>query len=350
MLVRHIMTRRAKACGAGHSLSRAAQIMWEEECGFVPVVDADGRPIGVVTDRDICMAAYTQGTALSESSIESVGPREPITVDENEGVRAAAQLMGLRQVRRLIVTGASGRMVGVLSIHDLAHQFDTDDSLAFSIRDTLASISRPRSNHISSAGKRPHYAEDLMTPFPRTCTTANTAACAAQLMWEGDWGAVPVTRKGSCVAMITDRDIAMAAYIQNKPLSHIGVTSPASRRIHSVSPSYSLEAVHEVMRRHRIRRVPVVDRGHNLIGIVSLADIVRRTSPHVSSGDCLSAEAIAITLARIGHWRDDLHDAAFAIAAIGTGDSAVSSLHEMARNDSPARQERILEIERSAAE
>lgn len=351
MRVRHIMTRRAKACEAGDSLRRAAQIMWEEECGFVPVLDADDRPIAVITDRDVCMAAYTQGTTLSESSIESVGTREPITVDENEGVRVAARIMGLRQVRRLIVTGAAGRMAGVLSIHDLAHRFETDDTLASCIRDALASICRPRGNQPLRAETRPHYAEDLMTPFPRRCTTSDPATRAAQLMWEGDWGAVPVTRKGDCVAMVTDRDIAMAAYIQNKPLSQISVMTPASRRIHSLDPSSLLEVAHEIMRRHRIRRVPVVDRGHNLIGIVSLADIARHTSPHALSGDSLSAQAIAVTLARIGHWRDDPDESPFTIPTRSPGDSVTSKLHKRVRNESPSVwQDPIIEIDRSAAE
>jgi CBS domain-containing protein len=63
-LMTDLMTTNAKSCGTMDNLERAAQIMWENDCGVVPVVDGSERVVGMVTDRDICMAAYTQGQPL----------------------------------------------------------------------------------------------------------------------------------------------------------------------------------------------------------------------------------------------------------------------------------------------
>jgi CBS domain-containing protein len=56
-----LMTRDVKTCGCADMVEHAAHIMWTRDCGCVPVVDGDGHVVGMVTDRDVCMAAYTQG-------------------------------------------------------------------------------------------------------------------------------------------------------------------------------------------------------------------------------------------------------------------------------------------------
>jgi CBS domain-containing protein len=61
MNVEQVMNRSVKSCRPGDSLNQAAQLMWENRCGAVPVVDAEFKPVGFLTDRDICMAAYTRG-------------------------------------------------------------------------------------------------------------------------------------------------------------------------------------------------------------------------------------------------------------------------------------------------
>ena len=57
MKVRDLMTRDVKSCNASSILRSAAQIMWDNDCGTVPIVDHAGRFIDMLTDRDICMAA-----------------------------------------------------------------------------------------------------------------------------------------------------------------------------------------------------------------------------------------------------------------------------------------------------
>jgi len=67
-----LMTTGVKTCRVDDSVERAAQIMWEHDCGAVPVVDADERLVGIVTDRDVCMAAYTRGDSLQAIAVSGV--------------------------------------------------------------------------------------------------------------------------------------------------------------------------------------------------------------------------------------------------------------------------------------
>jgi predicted transcriptional regulator len=71
MKVEQVMKQAVQACRRGDALNTAAQIMWEHDCGCVPVVDTENRVIGMITDRDICMAAYTRGEPLQTLRVET---------------------------------------------------------------------------------------------------------------------------------------------------------------------------------------------------------------------------------------------------------------------------------------
>jgi len=109
MKVGELMTADAKACGPSDTLNRAAQLMWENDCGAVPVVDQQLRVIGMVTDRDICMAAYTQGRPLAQSRVESAMSHGAYTCAPGDDIASAEKLMCERQVRRLPVIDEEGR-------------------------------------------------------------------------------------------------------------------------------------------------------------------------------------------------------------------------------------------------
>jgi CBS domain-containing protein len=122
MKVRDLMTSDVKHCGVHDSLNRAAQIMWENNCGCVPVVDEQGHVVGILTDRDICMAAYTQGVTLSGSSVASAMAREVHTCEPGETVTAALKKMKTHRVRRLPVIDENQRLVGIISLNDIARE------------------------------------------------------------------------------------------------------------------------------------------------------------------------------------------------------------------------------------
>ena len=120
VLVHAIMSEPAAACVLGDPLHRAAQLMWDLDCGVVPVVDSEGRLSGILTDRDICMAAYTKGLPLSAMRVDEVMTKPVVSCAPSDPVEHAVGLMEDHQVRRLAVVTAEQRLVGIISLSDVA--------------------------------------------------------------------------------------------------------------------------------------------------------------------------------------------------------------------------------------
>src|SRR5512139_2882389 len=125
MNVREIMNPSVVSCRAEDSLHRASQIMWENDVGAVPVVDEGGRLVGIVTDRDICMAAYTQGIPLQGISVSSAMAQQVWSCHATDSLRNAEELMSSRQVRRIPVVDGDNRPIGMLSLNDLVRHADS---------------------------------------------------------------------------------------------------------------------------------------------------------------------------------------------------------------------------------
>jgi CBS domain-containing protein len=146
--VRSIMTVGVMTCEPGDSLNRAARLLWDHDCGALPVLASDGKLVGMITDRDICMAAYSQGCTLSEGKVESAMSRDVLTCELEDTIEHALELMRSRQLRRLPVVNPDGRLAGVVSLADMARfarALSNDGVGAYtSLGFTLAAISEPR--------------------------------------------------------------------------------------------------------------------------------------------------------------------------------------------------------------
>jgi CBS domain-containing protein len=118
---------------------------------------------------------------------------------------------------------------------------------------------------------------ELMTRDVACCSADDSLRSAAQMMWDRDCGAIPVVEPGTrrAVGMITDRDICMAALIQDRPLSSIRISDVMSGALHACHPDDSVADAERTMRERQIRRIPVVQDDGELVGILSLADVVR---------------------------------------------------------------------------
>jgi CBS domain-containing protein len=120
MKVQEIMTRDVEACTAGSDLAAVAMIMWRNDCGIVPVVEEpDRRVIGLVTDRDICMACATKNRNASEVPVGDVITGRVFSCAAGNDVKTALRTMAEQKVRRLPVIGANGALVGMLSLNDI---------------------------------------------------------------------------------------------------------------------------------------------------------------------------------------------------------------------------------------
>ena len=142
---------------------------------------------------------------------------------------------------------------------------------------------------------------DVMTKNVVSVRADEPLSNAAKLMWDCDCGAIPVIGEGDrVVSVITDRDICMATWFNNLPPSALRVSDAMSRSLYGTSPDDSLAYAEGLMRSKQIRRVPVIDAEQRLLGILSLADIVRQGSRAEGKRQSeLGPEQITITLARI---------------------------------------------------
>lgn len=150
MRIQDVMSETVVSCTEHDALTTVAKIMWDHDCGIVPVVDAEQRVVGVVTDRDVCMAAYTQGRSLHEISTGTVMSRQIACCHPWDTPLSAERQMAERRVRRLPVVDAGNKLVGIVSLGDLAHYMQTQqttgaDGMTWpAIARTFAAVSAPR--------------------------------------------------------------------------------------------------------------------------------------------------------------------------------------------------------------
>ena len=122
MKVKELMVRDVRTCFAEDDLNRAAQIMWDADCGAVPVVDAAGIVKGMITDRDVCMAAYTKGRTLGAIHVRVAMAKEIAACSPEDTLESALLIMKKARVRRLPVTERNGKLIGIVSVSDLVRE------------------------------------------------------------------------------------------------------------------------------------------------------------------------------------------------------------------------------------
>jgi CBS-domain-containing membrane protein len=151
MRVEQLMSRNIHTCDAEADLNRVAQLMWEHDCGCIPIVDPDDKLIGLITDRDVAMAAYTQGRPLAQICVEDVMSKPVHTCRPDEDLSIAQKRMRDHQLRRLPITDSTGSLIGLLSLNDLALEASRERGpgvrpqvRAADVAETLAVVSRHR--------------------------------------------------------------------------------------------------------------------------------------------------------------------------------------------------------------
>jgi CBS domain-containing protein len=119
MLVREVMTRRAETIGPEETLQEAARRMRESGVGALAVCERD-RLIGFLTDRDIVVRSTAAGQIPGEVDVRSAMTPQVVWCSEDEALTDAAELMERMAVRRIAVLNAEKRIVGMLSVDDVA--------------------------------------------------------------------------------------------------------------------------------------------------------------------------------------------------------------------------------------
>ncbi|HEU5010037.1 MAG TPA: CBS domain-containing protein [Gaiellaceae bacterium] len=113
---------------------------------------------------------------------------------------------------------------------------------------------------------------DAMTPTARAVSPQQSLVDAAKMMRDEDVGALPVVEDGRVVGMVTDRDIVVRAVAEGRDSAAVKAGEVASREVVAVEPDQDLDEALNLMARHRVRRLPVVEQGR-LVGVLAQADV-----------------------------------------------------------------------------
>jgi CBS domain-containing protein len=119
MKTRAVMTKTVKYVGPNSDLASAGRVMAENDCGALPIIDEKGRVIGIVTDRDICLALTAKNRLASEIPVTDVMSTKVYSCGPDDDIQTALRTMQNKQVRRLPVLNEDGKLQGILSMDDI---------------------------------------------------------------------------------------------------------------------------------------------------------------------------------------------------------------------------------------
>jgi CBS domain-containing protein len=150
MKVTDVMAKPPAYCSPETNLAAAVEILWRQNCGILPIVDSEEKVVGLVTDRDICVALGTRNRLPSDVTVSEVTSGKVIVCKPDDDLRGALATMAKEKVRRLPVIDAAGKLQGILSIDDVVLRTETgtlkkESELPFDdVLNTLKSVYTPR--------------------------------------------------------------------------------------------------------------------------------------------------------------------------------------------------------------
>jgi CBS domain-containing protein len=140
MQIKQVMTRGVEVIRPEETLQEAARKMKSIDVGPLPVCDGD-RLVGMITDRDIIVRATAEGRDPKTTPVKEAMTPGIVYAFEDQDIEEAASLMKERQIRRLVVLDRNKRLVGILSLGDIAE--DTDDELSAEVLERVSEPSEP---------------------------------------------------------------------------------------------------------------------------------------------------------------------------------------------------------------
>lgn len=148
MRIKDVMTVEPTVCPPATSVAEAAHLMWDADCGILPVVDG-GALVGVVTDRDLFIALATRNAVAATLTVSEVATTGVWTCGPDDEVQTALETMKARRVRRLPVVGADATVVGIVSMNDIllaagSRKRAADDDIVSTLRSICARDPRPQ--------------------------------------------------------------------------------------------------------------------------------------------------------------------------------------------------------------
>ena len=144
MQIREMMTPNPVCCTPDTDLQQVAQMMAENDCGSLPVVDSEStrKPVGMITDRDIVCRVLADGRDPLRAHASDAMTVNPIAISDDSSLEECARLMEQNQIRRLPVVDKTGGICGIVAQADIALRAPLDD-----VGEVVRDISQPQSLH-----------------------------------------------------------------------------------------------------------------------------------------------------------------------------------------------------------
>ncbi|MCG3210910.1 MAG: Inosine-5'-monophosphate dehydrogenase [Anaerolineae bacterium] len=295
--VQDVMTRRLNTVKAGMPLSRAVELLLNQAQKSLLVVDNEGRLIGILTDGDLLRRANLLVTSVrqhltkaeleaelqklqQQQTVQTVMTPEPLAISGDTTIPEAVELMLSRGVKRLPVVDDEGRPVGVVSRVDILHAFAEP-----------LTVETPRPTPLP--GQHATVREVMLTTTPAVPGSASLAEIINLLVSHVQRRVVVVDAEQRVIGIITDGDLIKRA----TPTERSGILQSLSRRTTPGSDAYELSqrTAAEVMTqpvvtvtpdtpliealnlllKHGVKRLPVIDGQGRLVGLVGRAGILQ---------------------------------------------------------------------------
>ncbi len=152
------MTTDVKSCREYNTLNTAVKMMWDHDIGCIPILNSENRVMGMLTDRDVCMSAYMQGVPLTAGSVTSAMSKAVFSCHPEDDLTSIEQLMREKQIHRVPVVDAQGRLAGIISLNDIAREAARESQMKkprevsdAEITSTIASVCAPRHRIIEAS-------------------------------------------------------------------------------------------------------------------------------------------------------------------------------------------------------
>lgn len=135
-----VMTKSPACCSPETNLAAAVEILWNRNCGVLPIVDLNGRLVGIVTDRDICVALGTRNQLPGEIPVRDVASAKIVAGKPDDELRQALAIMAEAKVRRLPVVDDAGKLQGIVSIDDILLRTGMEKNADFLAEDVVRTL------------------------------------------------------------------------------------------------------------------------------------------------------------------------------------------------------------------
>jgi len=264
-------------------VTKIAKDMAEREVGGV-VITTEGKPAGIITDRDIVSRVLLRNRKASEVKAKEIMSLPLITIEPQTSVKEACELVAKRGIKRLPVV-ENDVVIGVVSIGNILtkkpgcvkrfYKHPEVPSLASRCKQAIRSAVPYFLFRMEKRGEKGKIAvRDIMT---RSLVTEDEDTSVTKIAADMDLGAegVMITSEGKPAGIITERDIALKVLLKDRRASEVKAKEIMAFPLVTIKPEVSIDEMCKLVAKTRIKRLPVVE-NEVLVGIATTRELLAR--------------------------------------------------------------------------